>query len=240
MIGTSKIAQISNAFLAGNQKPRENVKRKSNDELNILQHKFAPFAAAGYERNVTGKKRKLEQYGQGDFDYDKARSNKEMHVYVNHKTKEVVTVNRGTQESDDMITNWAIAAGIEHITPRFKRAKSQYADVLKTYEKDEEGNDYKHYLVGHSLGGTINNALYVRYGDQIDGVFNFNPGSAGKPAIGTDTRVFHENVHNFYVENDPVSILGTNMKNSTNSQTIPLKTGQKGFLAPHDIDNFLI
>lgn len=88
----------------------------------------------------------------------------------------------------------------------FLLARTAFKHILEGYR------GYKHYLAGHSLGGTINKYLRSVFGDAIHEVHNFNPGAGLgavlKAGFNWLTGKNDPNSHDHFVKGDPLSVLG--------------------------------
>lgn len=237
-------AMVRKNLFRGVKRARKDSKVKSAADMVPLMHKFAPFANSSYERNLDSREKKLKKaLGANSIHYEMDRdlSNKELTVWIDPENREVITTNRGTKELDDYGTDLALAFGMESLTPRYRRNKKAFRNIKEKYDHEE---GWKHSLVGHSLGATLNNALYQEFEDSIEGVYNFNPGSSAKHARGgiedALNQEFHEKIHNFQVQGDPLSVAGLGATFSTNMLVIPPKAGKKGnLLDAHRLDNFI-
>ena len=137
---------------------------------------------------------------------DEENTTKRHTVWVNEDSKEVVTSFRGTAGLDDLPADMAIAFGTPAFNKRFKDSARDYGDILEQYA------DHTHVLSGHSLGASINNHLHQIYGDRIDSIHNFNPGSGVNAVLsGLGQKLDNQdysNIHSYYVHGDPISTLG--------------------------------
>ena len=202
---------------------------------------FAAFADTAYARTASSKKRKLaDVLGETQWELDTTNTSAHQTVWVNEATHEVVTSYRGTvpTEFEDLAADAAIVLGHEHSQKRFKKAIRDYDMIQDDYA------GYDHYLASHSLGGAINNVVYETYRDDIIEVHNYNPGasvSAAKEAITASildafgANHIDEDIHNYHVHGDPISVLSIANSGHTNHVIEPLK----GSVNPHSHQQFL-
>lgn len=143
-------------------------------------------------------------------------SSEEVAVWQHADESQIITSHRGTANFSDVGTDVALVLGIEEQTDRFKRANEHYERILQEFPPDE----YSHTLVGHSLGGAINEYIFSKHYNEIDRVHNFNPGAAFAEMTeklkfltrrSEEERALLEargdKVANHHIEGDPISTL---------------------------------
>ena len=98
---------------------------------------------------------------------------------------------------------------------------------------------YNIILSGHSLGGSINRALFDKYSEDIAHVYNFNPGSSTGSFLKNfnifrphDTK---KKITSVYIRGDPISTLGQTDRTIDNIVLDPLPDTSN----PHSITQFL-
>ena len=108
-----------------------------------------------------------------NFIKDNRLSTSNYGVYVDDKNKQVVLSIRGTdlmQSLKDLYYDYKIIVGQETVTSYYKNAYKLLKKIIKKYK------NYKITLTGSSLGGRIIiNLLDSKLGDNISGVYSFNP-----------------------------------------------------------------
>ncbi len=163
---------------------------------------------------------------------------KHVTVWKNETTSELVIGYRGTdvEDPDDLIADAHILAGTTHASKRFKTAAKQYHHLKNVYPPDE----WTHTLVGHSLGGTVNNHVYHKNKDTIAEVHNFNPGSSTEAVDATLNNIIknktdNKNVHQYFIKGDLISSFGQGDPSYTNHVFEPRKDSKN----PHSLQQFL-
>lgn len=141
----------------------------------------------------------MSKYG---YKIDNELSNDNQQVYYNPEKKKLLMNVAGSHNIKDfLITDTALLAGRLKNTERYKSADNT---LQKAKEKYDEKNVI---LTGDSLGGSIVN--YIKKPD--DELFALNPGIT----IGQKTRGRGGTAHNYRVEGDVISLLGSSAKNMT-------------------------
>jgi len=174
---------------------------------------YARFADAVYKDDGIQRRGYVVSNIGKDWQYRAKLSNDHIGVWENLNSNEIITSFRGTSDWNDVRTDVALALGQEAMTSRFKESLDQFDKVLETYQPGQ----YSHTLVGHSLGGSINEYVFSKRNASIDRVHNFNPG-ASVSSVGThiDTAVDatfrkerKDKVTNHHIIGDPISMLKT-------------------------------
>ena len=141
-------------------------------------------------------------------------------VYKHKQHKKAYIVYAGTQDSKDAATDFALAAGKEDLTPRFKNAKKLGKQTKMKY------GDENVTAIGHSLGG----ALAEKSG--VSNVITYNRG-IGLNGLG---KTVQRGTH-YRTGKDPISILSKTQKYKSSSKNIILpsskKKGVAGLFASH-------
>jgi hypothetical protein len=133
-------------------------------------NKYKVFAQAAYKTNIPP--------AVGGYNVDPTLSSSETKVFVNPKTKHVTTAYRGTALADtkkrwkDVVSDLAIATGLERFNPRFQQADKHFQQVQQKY-----GKDYTYATTGHSLGGQISKYVNDRNKGKIKENVAFSRGS---------------------------------------------------------------
>ena len=112
---------------------------------------YAKISSVAYGKSKEDRIKKIKKYDLDDWDLS-PRSNKDVSILINAKTKEVVAGIRGTdvKNKQDLIDDGRILLGLEKTIPRAKQIEKVLYDVKK-----DVGKGYDLTLTGHSLGGTI-------------------------------------------------------------------------------------
>lgn len=207
-------------------------RRKRSKEVRDL----AIFADVSYTRKMKDKDKKLDlHFGENrDWIIDPLLTDRLATVYINPVTKQVVTSFKGTSDLKDLFTDVHVAVGSQKNTTHFKRSDKRMQLILDTFPT------FNHTLSAHSLGGTVNLALHEKYGDQLNEVHNFNPGSGlgaalGKLKDGTTEESAPKKVHQHFIEGDFISSIGRGDPDFNNHYYDPLP----GSTNPHTIQQFL-
>jgi len=138
-------------------------------------------------------------------------SSRDILYLINDEKKEVIIAHRGTDISGfktapDLKSDFLIAMGQEEQGKEFKKRTTKTKNLMK-----EVPDDYKVWLVGHSLGGTsVNEALKgSKYtADRVDGAATFNAGFSvfSKKGVGVDTEnKLNDKVIHYRTSDDVVS-----------------------------------
>lgn len=241
-------AMAVDVLLPGVRKAVEKIATRKRGAIDKDVKFYAAIADTAYVRNTEHRRNRILNL-EGGSDWEMIRGDKYHSSYLNEKENKVITTFRGTDPKDvnDLHADLHIAVGGEEFTKRFKHARARMLDLLKMYPAND---GYTHVLVGHSLGGTINNHIMDRFGDQISEVHNFNPGSGaasvlrgirGKKACAEglteeDCEKQVKKVHNHYVIGDPVSMVGAKYDDGTNRHVYAPLVGSSN---PHSLQQFM-
>jgi len=151
----------------------------------------------------------------------------------------VVIAFKGSSTEDDRTSDASIYHGrefrgvhpsvIEMIDPQFRRAENLLVEVMRSVPPSHI------VMTGHSLGGSIAEALAMKY-PQIE-AFVFNPGMGRNKDYQQFMRRFHGEKHftNLYrhsVRNDPATLLA-NTGMGTTYFYVPMDG-----MDPHSMDQF--
>jgi len=158
--------------------------------------------------------------------YDPSASGKQVATYVNPATKQVVVAHRGTATKHDIVTDAALALGLQRYTPRFRKAQKKTKDIQKKYE----GYEVTH--TGHSLGGAIAMEQGKRSGGRV---VAFNRG-AGLTSIGGRRA---KNQTDYVNKRDLVSTMTRFELPARKSvaRTVQISGGGRGVVGAHTIEN---
>ena len=135
------------------------------------------------------------------YSFDPEISNNNTRVYYNPDENKTLLTIRGTKNLNDIVTDFSVFLGTTDLqnTKRFK-------DTEKIYNKAKE--KYKNLtIVGHSLGGSLANALPT---DKNDRVFTYNKG------VGLINHNTKANETALRTQTDIISFLSKNDKHTTN------------------------
>jgi len=215
------------------KRKRSEPQHRKIGELDADTKKWAAFADTSYAEN------KRERLGEHIKDHkswvlDEPSSSKHRTVFVNEKTKQVVTSFRGTKISDisDLAADYKIATGGFSTSTRAITMVQEYSDIIKRYPSDQ----YDHILSSHSLGGAVNMEVYNAYKDDITEVHNYNRGSGPMELIsgifgkGKDMKVIDH-----IVEGDPISASASRSRTNVVDIIQPLE----GISQEHSMSQFL-
>ena len=195
--------------------------------------KYARFADSAYKET---RAEKLSVVNDPQWRLDNMfKKNSRVDVWVNDESKEVIMSNRGTDDLQDIGTDIRLALGLSSTSKRFQESARHYEKIGEKYDSDE----YKHILVGHSLGGSVNNHIYHNNEDSVSSVHNFNPGSSIESVLAKIkhkvTKADHSKVHQYTIKGDDISVMGRGNSSYTNHE-IEMR---EGTLNPHSIHQFL-
>lgn len=133
-------------------------------------------------------------------------------VYVDSKNKIVINALRGTKPTDikDLLSDIAIATGKEQNDPQFKTMFKKWQEVIDKYPL----NEYKHRMVGHSLGGGfIYHIAMTQPNYPNDRITAFSPGVGASSKYRDFLKECKNgsprcsNLHTYKYEGDPVAFL---------------------------------
>ncbi len=205
------------------------------DALTPEMIKYAKFANSAYKETTA---EKLAAVDNEEWRLDKLlKNNERVDVWVNDSTKEVIMSNRGTDAKSlhDLSTDVALAFGFSSATKRFKESEKHYQSVVKKYDPSE----YKHSLVGHSLGGSVNTHIYHNNKDTVHSVHNFNPGSSVDSVLKglhhKVTKADHSKVNQYFIKGDDISGFGRGDSSYTNHELHKRENSGN----EHSLDQFL-
>lgn len=192
---------------------------------------MAVLAETAYKRGHQARSKNLDEYLGDDHNWkiDNWLSDTNTAIFVDHDKKHVVTSNKGTSTLPDLLTDTALVFGAEKATKHFKQADKKFKQVRDKYK------DYKHTLVGHSLGGAVNLHVYEKHKDHIHTVHNFNPGSAASAIVNkaNPNTKNDKKVKQHFIEGDVISISGHGDANYSNHYYKPIPGTN-----PHTITQF--
>lgn len=197
---------------------------------------YAMFADLAYKATSTERNQELRRFLKrkaDDWKILRQFSTDRIVVVVNKKQRILVMSNRGTKTLSDLFTDVFVATGTEELSHAFKKARRAFKRIARYASK----KNLKVVLAGHSLGATINLHLWMHFREQIDKVYNYNPGSSVSAIrSGVDSMIRgHDNsaVHNYFIEADPISTMGRGDTTMTNV-VYPAQG-----VNPHSLANFL-
>ncbi|PZM86690.1 MAG: hypothetical protein DLD55_05030 [candidate division SR1 bacterium] len=145
-------------------------------------------------------------YQIGDF-YLEPSYNTLFHcIYLNHKEKICIIAYRGTdaKEKADLLSDAQIILGVNAIDPRVGGSLQLFDQVRKSHP------EYKKWICGHSLGGTL--CYIVAKHRKVDYCCTFNPGSAPNKIfilMLRDTllkKAWTQKIHTYKIIGDPISL----------------------------------
>lgn len=141
------------------------------------------------------------------FELDEKFNEFEYALYVNHEKKTWILGYRGTEVTavKDYISDLNIVLGTQAWNDRFNSSIHVYEEAKKAYP------DYKAWVTGHSLGGTISYFIAKKF--LPDRCVGFNPGSSANPTFAqliADTQMQADRtrrVFTYHISGDPISTL---------------------------------
>lgn len=227
------------------------VRPPTHSSLSDYQTMMLDFAASSYKVSDAQRKERTQDWLDASWDNEKRvvhtykqwnidKSDPHWTVWVNKEKKVVVLSIRGTECTQtvgecvgDLNSDVFVAVGRVNLSARYNDAYKIFNQVLGKY------SGYKIILVGHSLGGTICEAIFFRNQNAVYEAHTFNPGK-GLGAI-TDAvvsswnrlfRIFYHKLNEYYIAGDPVSTLGSAV-HDRNIIILPPKTAYA-----HGLHNF--
>jgi hypothetical protein len=164
--------------------------------------------------------KKIEKKG---YIKDNELSNHNESVFYNPQSKKLLYNVSGSHNSKDwLVTDFGLALGRLKGTSRYEEAEKVLNKAKAKYSPKETT------LTGHSLSGPIINGIADK--GKGDKVYSLN----GAYTIGQKTRNPNGNFHNYRVEGDLVSYLGSHSKNlKTISNNDIFKRGVVGAYFAH-------
>ena len=123
-------------------------------------------------------KRKLGRLG---YELDETNTDKDVLTAKRGNNIHINYTGTNVNSPRDIISDVALATGVQRINPQFKERRQKTRDIMRQY-----GDDKDYSLGGHSLGGsialnTMKQSKSIR--DRVNVVHAFNPGY---------TKAFHE------------------------------------------------
>lgn len=202
---TVNAKSISKRILKSGTQPNQKGGLKNIQSVNESFHdsdyyKYAIFSDGAYKKNHDEQENVLSELGDNHgWTLDKDHSHEHTSVYYNND--EVVIAYRGTANlTGDLLSDAAIAVGMEANNGRFKKSEKEFLDIASKYA------DKKITTTGHSLGGSIAKHVQGKYTDIVDETHIFNAGSGFNTAIDP---TLNNSVHSHHILGDPISALGT-------------------------------
>ena len=125
-------------------------------------------------------KRKLGRFG---YELDETNTDKDVLTAKRGNNIHINYTGTNVNSPRDIISDVALATGVQRINPQFKERRQKTRDIMRQY-----GDDKDYSLGGHSLGGsiamnTLKQSKSIRDRTQVAHVFN--PGY---------TKAFHESI----------------------------------------------
>ena len=153
------------------------------------------------------------------YTFDKEISNNTTRVYYNPEQNKTLMTVRGTKNwLNDIPTDLTLLVGgtpLLKTTDRYKQTENVYKEAKKKYSGGIS-------ILGHSLGGSLSNALPT---DEKDRVYNYNKGVS---VLSQNTK---KNELGLRSQSDIISLLSTNQKHTVNFGGINLN-----LLQAHNLD----
>jgi len=215
---------------------KRHIDEGSNTRPDDDVRRNAVFAGTSYQTTANERRDFFTQH-MGDntgWTLDETLSDTWRAVWVNEDSKSVMTSFRGTKEFTDLPADVHLAMGMPEHSYRFRQTAMLYGDVLDKYD------GYNQQLSGHSLGGALNKFVERLYQGRIDEVHNFNPGSGVGDVVkgihSAITGTVNENVHDYFIHGDPLSVLGGLDSYSRNHYY----GTAEGASNPHSLSNFYL
>jgi hypothetical protein len=146
-------------------------------------------------------------------------------VFVHDQQRLVVVAYRGSVTGFDwLVSDVALAIGHRKYSPRFVFSQQRFQRGV--VQKYPQRVGWQWITTGHSLGGAL--AEFVANAFPNTQAYTFNQGSG----IRDIHRVANPNVHQYFVEGDPLSNLGRNR-----TSTLVRKSPSGGF--EHSLEHFI-
>ena len=165
--------------------------------MSLSKEELAVFSNAVYKKKSL---RYINKNIDGDWILDKRRSKADSKVFINEEDKIIVIAFRGTSNLKDVIDDISIITSREHKNKRWQKARKLVQKVNSKYY------DYKVYVVGHSLGGSLAEFASRHTGNETVAF------SRGNLKIEQDIK--NDNLTDVYNKYDPISLLvGTHKGN---------------------------
>lgn len=125
-------------------------------------------------------KRKLGRIG---YELDETNTDKDVLTATKGNNVHINYTGTNINSPRDIISDVALATGVQRINPQFKERRQKTRDIMRQY-----GDDRDYSLGGHSLGGsialnTLKQSKSIR--DRVKVAHVFNPGY---------TKAFHESI----------------------------------------------
>lgn len=127
-------------------------------------------------------------------------------VYQNRKTGEIINSTSGSKSTKDLLNDFLLKLGFSNNSLQKQREK-ETNDILNRLNSVRKPRDVG--LVGHSLGGLVNQNIIKR--NEASKAINFNPYIPTRKDIYDDKRIL--NIRN---ENDFASTYIKNNRNTIN------------------------
>jgi hypothetical protein len=154
-------------------------------------------------------------YGRSPFpNWEKVYRTRLATVFLNRKTRQLVIAYKGSMTESDRKQDFAIFTGrevagvhpnaLQMIDPQFKAGE----ELLKRFQRLLPS--YEIILTGHSLGGSIAEALALKNPTIETDVFNAGMGqNAFYRTMSTSVVNTYTNLRKHCVNNDPASLMGS-------------------------------
>ena len=150
-------------------------------------------------------KRKLGRFG---YELDETNTDKDVLTAKRGNNIHINYTGTNVNSPRDIISDVALATGVQRINPQFKERRQKTRDIMRQY-----GDDKAYSLGGHSLGGsialnTLKQSKSIRDRTQVAHVFNAGYTKAFHESIKVDKKVKREldkKVNHHRVKGDIVS-----------------------------------
>lgn len=144
---------------------------KVNEAAKITQAHYRYQVGLNRERQDKEVKRKLGRIG---YQLDSKNTDKDVLTATKGNNVHISFTGTDTSSPRDLLSDVALATGIQRINPQFKQRRQKTRQIMREY-----GDDKEYTMSGHSLGGsilmdTLNRSKSIR--DRTTQAHTFNAG----------------------------------------------------------------
>lgn len=182
-------------------------------------------------------KRKLGRFG---YELDEANTDKDVLTAIKGNNVHINYTGTNVNSPRDIISDVALATGVQRINPQFKERRQKTRDIMRQY-----GDDRDYSLGGHSLGGsialnTLKQSKSIR--DRVKVSHVFNPGYTlpFHNSIKVDKKVKRELDKKVNIHRVKGDIVSAHANKETAFGNLFEHTADKGsdLLEKHSLDTF--